>query len=54
LTRERVRNHQKRFQAFAEQGRVVELSGTHHILISNPGEVLEQIDSFMVNLVDWR
>lgn len=46
LTRERVRNHEKWFEAFAERGRVVELSGTHHLIISNPGEVLQQIESF--------
>jgi non-heme chloroperoxidase len=54
LTRERVRNHEKWFEAFAERGRVVELSGTHHLLISNPREVLEQIDAFMSPLVDRR
>ena len=50
LTRERVRNHEKWFEAFAERGRVVELSGTHHLLISNPGEVLQQIESFVSSL----
>jgi pimeloyl-ACP methyl ester carboxylesterase len=50
LTRERVRNHEKWFEAFAERGRVVELSGTHHLIISNPGEVLQQIDIFMASL----
>ena len=50
LTRERVRNHEKWFEAFAERGRVVELSGTHHLIISNPGEVLQQIDSFVSSL----
>jgi hypothetical protein len=51
LTRERVRKHEKWFEAFAgERGRVAELSGTHHLLISNPGEVVEQIDSFLSGL----
>jgi len=50
LTRERVRNHEKWFEAFAERGRVVELSGTHHLIISNPGEVLQQIESFVSSL----
>ena len=50
LTRERVRNHQKWFQAFAGQGRVVDLSGTHHLIISNPREVLQQIESFVSSL----
>jgi non-heme chloroperoxidase len=54
LTRERVRQHEKWFKAFAEGGRVVELSGTHHLLISNPREVIEQIDAFMSSLVDRR
>jgi non-heme chloroperoxidase len=50
LTRERVRNHEKWFEAFAERGRVVELSGTHHLVISNPREVLQQIESFVSSL----
>ena len=50
LTRERVRNHEKWFEAFAERGRVVELSGTHHLIISNPSEVLQQIELFVSSL----
>jgi len=50
LTRERVRNHEEWFEAFAERGRVVELSGTHHLVISNPSEVLQQIESFVSSL----
>ena len=50
LTRERVRNHEKWFEAFAERGRVVELSGTHHLVISNPREVLQQIEAFASSL----
>lgn len=50
LTRERVRNHEKWFEAFAERGRVVELSGTHHLTISNPREVRQQIDRFVSSL----
>jgi hypothetical protein len=50
LTRERVRHHEKWFETFAERGRVVELSGTHHLLISNPREVLQQIDAFVSSL----
>ena len=50
LTRERVRQHEKWFEAFAERGRVVELSGTHHLPISNPREVLQQIESFVSSL----
>jgi non-heme chloroperoxidase len=54
LTRGRVRNHEKWFEAFAERGRVVELSGAHHLFISNPREVLEQIDAFVSSLADRR
>ncbi len=54
LTRERVRKHEKWFEAFAEQGRVVELSGTHHLLISNPREVLDQIQVFTSSLAERR
>jgi len=43
LTRERVRKHVKWFEAFAERGRVVEVSGTHNLVISNPREVLQHI-----------
>jgi pimeloyl-ACP methyl ester carboxylesterase len=50
LTRDRVRKHEKWFEAFAEQGRVVELSGTHNLIISNPREVLEQIEAFVSSL----
>jgi pimeloyl-ACP methyl ester carboxylesterase len=54
LTRARVRNHEKWFETFAERGRVVELSGAHHLFISSPREVLEQIDAFMSSLADRR
>jgi pimeloyl-ACP methyl ester carboxylesterase len=50
LTRDRVRKHEKWFEAFAEGGRVVELSGTHNLIISNPGEVLQQIETFVSSL----
>jgi non-heme chloroperoxidase len=52
LTRERVRHHRQWFEAFAERARVVELSGAHHLFISNPREVLEQIDVFTSSLAD--
>ena len=54
LTRERVRKHAKWFQAFAERGHVVELSGTHDLIVSNPSEVLEQIEAFMSSLQERR
>ena len=47
LTRERVRNHERWFEAFAERGRVVELSGTHDLIASNPRELLDQIEAFV-------
>jgi pimeloyl-ACP methyl ester carboxylesterase len=50
LTRERVTNHEKWFKQFAERGRVVELSGTHLLIISSPREVLEQIEAFVSSL----
>jgi pimeloyl-ACP methyl ester carboxylesterase len=50
LTRERFRNHAKWFEAFAERGRVVELSGNHDLIISNPREVLQQIEAFVSSL----
>ena len=50
LTRERFRNHAKWFEAFAERGRVVELSGPHELIVSNPREVLQQIEAFVSSL----
>ncbi|MBI4909860.1 MAG: alpha/beta fold hydrolase [Acidobacteria bacterium] len=54
LTRERVRHHEEWFETFAERERVVELSGTHHLLISNPREVLDQIEAFVSSLAERR
>jgi len=50
LTQTRVRNHEKWFEALAPQGQVVELSGSHDLIISNPREVLEHIEAFMSSL----
>ena len=50
LTRERVRKHEKWFEAFAERGRVVELSGTHNLIISSSRDVLEQLEAFISSL----
>jgi non-heme chloroperoxidase len=50
LTRERVTNHEKWFKEFAERGRVVELSGTHSLIISSPRECLQQIEAFVSSL----
>jgi hypothetical protein len=54
LTRERFRNHAKWFQAFAEGGRVVELSGNHDLIVSNPREVLQHIEAFVSSLPERR
>jgi pimeloyl-ACP methyl ester carboxylesterase len=47
LTRARVRHHERWFETFCERGRVVEVSGTHHLIISNPGKVLDEIQAFV-------
>jgi len=41
-----VRNHEKWYEAFADRGRVVEISGPHDLIASNPKDVLEQIEAF--------
>jgi hypothetical protein len=50
LTRQRFEHHAKWFEAFAERRRVTEISGAHHLFISNPREVLQQIEAFMSSL----
>ena len=50
LARERFDRHAKWFAAFAERGRVSELSGAHHLFISNAREVVQQIDAFVSSL----
>jgi hypothetical protein len=50
LERENVTRHARRFAAFAEQGRVVEIPGGHDLLVSNPREVVTQIDAFVSSL----
>jgi pimeloyl-ACP methyl ester carboxylesterase len=50
LTRARVRNHEKWFMAFAPNARVVELSGSHDLIVSNPREVIEHTEAFMSSL----
>ena len=52
LTRERFRNHAKWFEAFAEGGRVVELAGPHDLIASNPREIVQHIDTFVLSLGD--
>jgi pimeloyl-ACP methyl ester carboxylesterase len=50
VTRARVQKHIKWFEAFAEQGRVVELSGNHNLIVSNPREVIQHIEAFVSSL----
>jgi pimeloyl-ACP methyl ester carboxylesterase len=50
LERARASAHMKWFEGFAPGARIVEISGAHHLFVSNPREVLEQIDAFMSSL----
>ena len=50
LARQRFERHAKWFQGFAGRGRVMEISGPHHLFLSNPREVVEQIDVFVISL----
>lgn len=50
LQRERVENHVKWFERFAERGRVARVSGAHHLFLSTPREVLQQIEAFMSSI----
>ena len=54
LARENVARHAKWFAAFAEGGRVSEVSGGHDLMVSSPREVLEQIDAFVSALAQRR
>ena len=50
LERENVSRHARWFKAFADGGRMVELSGGHDLFVSNPREVVQQIDAFVAAL----
>jgi non-heme chloroperoxidase len=50
LERERVDNHIKWFERFAERGRVARVSGAHHLFLSNPREVLPRLETFISSL----
>lgn len=50
LARERFQRHARWFDAFAEEGRVSEISGAHHLFLSNDREVLREIDGFVSSL----
>jgi pimeloyl-ACP methyl ester carboxylesterase len=47
MTRERFARHVNWFKMFAPQGRVAEISGDHHLFLSNPGEVVQEIEAFI-------
>ena len=50
VTQARVRKHEQWFKAFAPRARVVELSGNHDLIVSNPRDVLEQVEAFIASL----
>ena len=50
LARERFGRHAKWFEAFAVRGRVTEIPGAHHLFISHPREVVQQVEGFMSSL----
>lgn len=52
LTRALVEHHEHWFESLAPRARVVELSGTHDLIIGNTHEVLNQIESFIASLSD--
>jgi non-heme chloroperoxidase len=54
LARERFGRHKKWFETFAERGRVIEISGRHHLFIDSPRDVMEQIDAFVSSLSGAR
>ena len=51
LTRARVQKHIDWFKAFTEgRARIVELSGNHDLIVSNPRQVLREIEAFVASL----
>lgn len=50
LERERVEGHIRWFEGFADRGRVARISGAHHLFLSTPREVLQQIETFISSL----
>jgi len=50
LARERFRRHAEWFESFAERGQVSEIPGAHHLFITNPREVLRQIEAFVSSI----
>jgi non-heme chloroperoxidase len=54
LERENVARHAKWFAGFAERGRVVQVSGGHDLFVSNPREVVDQIEAFVTSVAQQR
>ena len=54
LTRARFEGHANWFKMFAPQGRVAEISGEHHLFLSNRSEVVQQIEAFASLLRERR
>jgi non-heme chloroperoxidase len=54
LTRKRVEDHENWFKMFAPQGRVTEISAPHFLFVTNPVEVVQQIDAFFSALPEAR
>jgi hypothetical protein len=50
LTQARVRAHEAWFTSVAPGARIVELSGTHDLVVSNPGDLLRQIEKFLASI----
>ena len=47
LTRARVEAHANWFRMFAPHGKVVEISGSHFVFLTNTAEVVEEIETFV-------
>jgi hypothetical protein len=54
LTRARFEGHANWFKMYAPQGRVTEISGDHYLFLSNPSEVVQQIEAFVSSLPERR
>jgi pimeloyl-ACP methyl ester carboxylesterase len=50
LARQRFERHARWFRGFAGREKVTEISGAHHLFLSNPREVVEQINAFVASL----
>ena len=44
------RRHAQWFAEFSKGGRVAEIPGDHHLFLTNPADVLREIDSFLATL----